>query len=59
MGQLTDKELQIIISLISIRLRYEARRKSKIVSNGVNLTQLKVLQLADIVEKLEKELNNR
>lgn len=58
MDELTEKELQSLISLVRTRLRYEARRPVKKV-NGIDLQQVKVLQLAGIAEKLEKELNSR
>lgn len=59
MNELTDKELQSLISIVRTRLRYEARRKAKIVGDGKDLQQIKVLQLAEIADKLEKELNSR
>ena len=59
MDELTDKELQAVIYLVRARLRYEARRKSKVVGEGVDLQQLKVWQLKEIAEKLEGVLNNR
>lgn len=59
MDELTDKELQAVLYLVKARLRYEARRKGKITEEGVDLQQLKVLQLAEIAEKLEGAMNNR
>lgn len=59
MDELTDKELQTVINLVRARLRYESRRKAKITDEGIDLQQMKVLQLAEISEKLEGVLNNR
>lgn len=59
MDELTDKEIQAVLYLVRARLRYEARRKGKISEEGVDLQQLKVLQLAEIADKLEEELNKR
>lgn len=59
MDELTDKELQAVIYLVRARLRYEARRKAKVTEEGVDLQQLKTLQLSEIAEKLERILNNR
>lgn len=55
MAGLTEKELQQLVSLVRTRLRYEARRPSKMI-NGVDLQQMKVRQLAEIADKLEKEM---
>lgn len=59
MDELTDKELQTLISIVRTRLRYEARRPKKLVGDGTDLQQLKVWQLNEIADKLEKELNSR
>ena len=58
MDELTEKELQSLINLVRTRMRYEARRPAKF-SQGVDLQQMKTIQLSLIAEKLEKELNNR
>lgn len=58
MVELTNKELQAVIYLVRTRLRYEARRKGKI-QDGIDLQMLKVRQLAEIADKLERKLNSR
>lgn len=59
MDGLSDKELFTLIGIVRTRLRYEAKRKSKVVEGLGDIQQQKVLHLASIADKLEEELNNR
>lgn len=59
MDELSDKELFTLIGIVRARLRYEAKRKSKVVEGLGDIQQQKVLHLAAIADKLEMELNNR
>lgn len=53
METLTEQELDILIFLANTRLKYESRRKSYF-KDGIDLTSLKVRELHNIKEKLER-----
>jgi hypothetical protein len=50
---LTSHELGILIFLVRNRLRNESKRKRRLNINGLDVQNLKVRQLADLLEKLQ------
>lgn len=53
MNNLNEEEIRLILFLLRTRLRYEARRDRRVIVNGQDIQNLKVRQLAALVEKLE------
>lgn len=54
MEQLKEEEITTVLALVRARLRHEARRPSRIGIDGTDIQALRVWQLSELVEKLER-----